>query len=97
MIHLFPNSNGEPDHDTPIAEENWIAGAIKHPGALHADLGVPQGKKIPHAMIVAATHSDNPTIRRRANLALTLKRIGRRSRMRKRRGEQQGASFPGED
>lgn len=52
---------------------NWIAGAVgKHPGALHAELGVPEGKKIPHAKIEAATHSDNPTERKRAFLAETL-------------------------
>jgi hypothetical protein len=25
---------------------NWIASAIKKPGALHAEMGVPQGQKI---------------------------------------------------
>lgn len=25
----------------------WIQGAIKNPGALHRELGVPMGKKIP--------------------------------------------------
>lgn len=33
---------------------NWIKGAVKKPGALHADLGVPQGEKIPKAKIAAA-------------------------------------------
>jgi len=51
----------------------WISGAIKHPGALHRQLGVPQGEKIPQAKLEAASHSDNPTLRKRAALAKTLK------------------------
>jgi hypothetical protein len=53
----------------------WIAGAIKHPGALHKQLGVPQGEKIPAKKLAAAKHSDNPTLRKRANLASTLKKM----------------------
>lgn len=53
--------------------KQWIAGAIKSPGALHRDLGVPQGEKIPAKKLERATHSENPTIRKRANLAETLK------------------------
>lgn len=34
--------------------KNWIAGAIKHPGALHKDLGVPMGKKIPEGKLEKA-------------------------------------------
>ena len=34
-----------------MATKNWIAGAIKKPGALHKDLGVPAGKKIPSAKL----------------------------------------------
>jgi hypothetical protein len=62
----------------PIAERkgggNWIQGAIKHPGALHADLGIPQGKKIPLGMIQDASHAKG-TLGRRARLALTLRGI----------------------
>ncbi len=53
--------------------KNWIAGAIKHPGALHKSLGVPQGEKIPEKKIEKAAHSDNPTLAKRARLAETLK------------------------
>jgi hypothetical protein len=55
-----------------VAGKHWIAGAIKHPGALHRDLGVPEGEKIPAAKLAAATHSSNPTTRKRANLAKTM-------------------------
>lgn len=51
---------------------NWIAGATRNKGALHRDLGVPEGQKIPPARIEAATHSSNPKTRKRARLAETL-------------------------
>lgn len=53
--------------------KKWIQGAIKHPGALHKELGVPEGKKIPASKLKAAEHSKNPLERNRANLAKTLK------------------------
>lgn len=34
--------------------KNFIAGAIKKPGELHRDLGVPQGQKIPAKKLEAA-------------------------------------------
>lgn len=54
---------------------NWIAGAIKHPGALHRSLGVPEGQKIPAKKLAKAARSSNPTMRRRAALAKTLKHM----------------------
>ncbi len=54
---------------------NWIKGAIKHPGALHKDLGVPKGQKIPEAKLEKAEKSNNPTLRKRAKLAETLGRM----------------------
>jgi hypothetical protein len=33
---------------------NWIAGSVKKPGALHAALGVPQGKNIPSSTLNTA-------------------------------------------
>lgn len=56
--------------------EKWIQKAVsKHPGKLHRDLGIPQGEKIPAKKLAKAEHSKNPTIRREANLARTLKRL----------------------
>jgi len=49
----------------------WIAGAIKHPGALHKEMGVPQGKKIPKAKLASAA-SKGGTLGKRARLAETL-------------------------
>lgn len=54
--------------------KNWIAGAIKHKGALHADLGVPQGQKIPAAKIAAAAKQPGK-VGQRARLAKTLKKM----------------------
>ncbi|HWY33280.1 MAG TPA: hypothetical protein VNX68_01460 [Nitrosopumilaceae archaeon] len=53
--------------------KKWISGAIKHPGALHKTLGIPEGKKIPEKKLEKAEHSKNPTTRKRAVLVRTLK------------------------
>lgn len=50
----------------------WIKKAIKHPGALHKELHVPEGKKIPAKKITKAMHSHNPKLAKRATLARTL-------------------------
>jgi hypothetical protein len=55
------------------APEKWIQGAIKHPGALHKALHVPEGEKIPAKKLAKAAHSDNPKLAKRAHLAQTLK------------------------
>lgn len=59
-------------------KKNWIAGAIKKPGALHKSLGIKAGNKIPESKIKKAEHSSNPTLRKRANLADTLKKMNRK-------------------
>lgn len=46
---------------------------IKHPGALHEQMGVPQGEKIPAAKLEAAAHSDDALKAKRARLALTMR------------------------
>jgi hypothetical protein len=53
--------------------KKWIAEAIKHPGKLHRELGVPEGKKIPANKMGKAAKSKNPTIRKEVALAKTLK------------------------
>lgn len=49
----------------------WMKGAVKKPGALHKALHVPMDKKIPAAKLTKASHSKNPLMRKRANLAKT--------------------------
>lgn len=56
-----------------MAEKKWISGAIKKPEALRKSLGVKAGSKIPSGELKKAEHSKNPTMRKRANLAETLK------------------------
>lgn len=51
---------------------HWIQKAIKHPGALHRQLGVPQGQKIPAGKLAAAAKKGG-TLGKRARLAQTLK------------------------
>jgi hypothetical protein len=52
--------------------KKWIAGAIKHPGALHKSLGVPQGQKIPAKKLAKAASAPGK-LGKRARLAKTLK------------------------
>ena len=53
-------------------KKNWIAKAIKKPGALHKQLGVPMGEKIPASKIAKAVKKGGK-LGKRANLAKTLK------------------------
>lgn len=57
------------------SKKNWIAGATKNKGALHRELNVPAGQKIPAGKLKKAQNSKNPTERKRANLAVTLKKM----------------------
>lgn len=54
--------------------ENFIKKAIKKPGALHKDLGVAQGKKIPLKKIEKAAKGSGKTAQR-ARFAITLRKI----------------------
>jgi hypothetical protein len=53
-------------------KKKWIKGAIKHPGALHKALHVPQDEKIPDSKLKAAEKKGGK-IGREARLAETLK------------------------
>lgn len=55
--------------------KNWIQNAIKKPGALHKNLGVSIGKKIPESKLNKATSSSDITTRKRAILAKTLSKF----------------------
>lgn len=52
--------------------KKWIQSAIKHPGALHKELHVPMGKKIPEKKLAAAAKKGGKE-GKRARLAETLK------------------------
>lgn len=53
--------------------KKWIQGIGMEKGALHRELHVPTGEKIPAKKLSKAAHSKNPLLRKRANLAKTLK------------------------
>jgi hypothetical protein len=58
--------------------EKWIQKAISKPSALRKTLHVPEGKNIPSGKLEKAAHSENPTLAKRANLAMTLKAMKRK-------------------
>lgn len=58
-----------------MAKDKWIQKAISKPGALRKTLKVKKGEKIPESKLEKAEHSKNPTTRKRANLAETLKKL----------------------
>jgi len=56
---------------------HFIQAAIKKPGQLHRDLGVPQGQKIPQAKIKAAAKRKGK-VGQRARFAETLEGMNRK-------------------
>jgi hypothetical protein len=52
--------------------KNWIKGAIKKPGALHKEMGIAEGKKIPEKRLKAAS-KESGKLGERARLAEKLK------------------------
>ena len=60
-----------------MATKNWIASAIKHPGALRKSLGVKASEKIPAGKLAKAAEKGGKT-GQRARLAQTLKKIGKK-------------------
>lgn len=57
-----------------MVAKKWIKGAIKKPGALHKELGVPKGKNIPASKLKAAAKKGGKE-GKRARLAVTLKKM----------------------
>ena len=57
-----------------MSDKKWIQKAIKKPGALHKELGVPEGKKIPAKKLAAAAKKGGKE-GKRARLAETLKKM----------------------
>lgn len=60
-----------------MTKENFIKEAIKKPGALHKELGVPEGKKIPEKKLEAAEKKGGK-LGQRARFAETLKKISKK-------------------
>lgn len=55
-------------------KKNFIASAIKKPGALRASLGVKKGQKIPAKKLAAAAKKKG-VMGKRARLAITLSKL----------------------
>jgi hypothetical protein len=49
-----------------MAKKSGSMFPVKHPGALHKALKVPEGKTIPKAKLEKAAHSKSPLMRKRA-------------------------------
>lgn len=64
------------------AKKKWIQGAIKNPGALRRKAGKKSGntKPISAKRLNQMTRSKNPTTRRQANLAKTLRSFNRKGK-----------------
>ena len=69
-----PNAPRGHKEEVEMDEKNWIKGAIKKPGALHRDLDVPQGEKIPASKLASAAKKGGK-VGQRARLAQTLKKM----------------------
>ncbi len=65
-LHKGKKKKGHKKH------KNWISGAIKKPGALHSELGVKKGEKIPAKKLASAAKKGGKE-GKRARLAETLK------------------------
>jgi len=50
--------------------DHWMQDVHPKKGALHKEMGIPEGKKIPTAALEKATHSGSGLESKRANLAL---------------------------
>lgn len=75
--HFTSAASAVPRKSTASTGGNFIKGAIKHPGALHRELGVPVGQKIPAGKLAtAASGSMGPKVQRQADLAKTLAKLG---------------------
>lgn len=72
----FPKQSQDAYEEVEQVDEKkkWIAGAIKKPGALHRQLGVPQDEKIPAGKLAAAAEKGGK-LGKRARLAQTLKKV----------------------
>ena len=85
MRHMIDHADDDAEEESSGKRKNpgkkkakgkkkWIQAAIKRPGQLHRDLGVPEGEKIPKEAIEEAARKPGK-IGQRARLAKALARI----------------------
>jgi len=75
----------------------WIQKAVKKKGALHRQLGIPEGKPIPVSLLKKIAKAEigskvagkkvTHLLKRRAVLALTLKRLSKKKKRKKKKGK----------
>ena len=58
-----------------MGKKKWIQAIGMKKGALHRELDIPEGEKIPKSKLKKAEHSKNPKLAKRANLAETLSKF----------------------
>lgn len=63
--------------DKKTTGKKFIKGAVEKPGALHKQLGVPKGQKIPAKKLAKAATAPGK-LGERARLAQTLKKLGKK-------------------
>lgn len=68
------DSYQEPSSDGKSDAGHFIQHAIKHPGALHKEMGVPEGEPIPRHRLEAAA-SKGGELGRRARFAIVLEHL----------------------
>ena len=72
VLHHHFGGGREPESERASGGKLWVQNAFsKNKGALHRELNVPQGKKIPLNKLHKAEHSKSPKLRKRAQLAET--------------------------
>lgn len=81
-----PKKPGDRFNSFQKKKKNWIAGAIKKPGALRKELGVKAGSKIPTSKLAAAAKKGGKE-GKRARLAETLKSFHKKQK--RTRGQKQ--------
>ncbi len=59
-------------------KNNWIQKAIGNPGALRKKAGTKPGQNIPAAKLNKLAKSNNPTTRKQAALAKTLRKLNKK-------------------
>lgn len=70
----FDDEHGTGPKKKQSKSKNFIQGAIKKPGALHKQLGVPEDKKIPKKKLAAAAEKGGK-LGQRARFAETLSKL----------------------
>lgn len=80
MLMIKETIISKPKRNTECAKGGkFIQDMHMRKGALHEQLHIRKGQKIPERKLEKAAHSDNPKLRKRANLAMTLEKLPKRN------------------